>query len=80
MDSKCHGCPDIGEACEECAKSWMLTFNWDEEYDKQRDAYNSGSDIIESGTCNRCGKSYAKTIGESNISMSGLCLSCGFNP
>ena len=56
-------------------------FDWDEEYNNQRDAFYSGRhDAIEQGTCLRCGRHYTKNISQSNTSMSGYCFSCGFNP
>ena len=37
-------------------------------------------DIAEMGICLKCGKPYEKNIGQSNISRTGYCYECGFNP
>ena len=64
--------------CENCLKEAEI--DWDQEYGKQYDAFSAGYKYVESGVCLRCGKLYQKTVGESNVSRSGYCLACGFNP
>jgi len=54
--------------------------DWEQEYGKQRDAFLVGDEYVESGVCLKCGRSYQKTTGESNVSRSGYCFACGFNP
>ena len=64
--------------CRNCLEETEI--DWELEYDKQRDAFLSGSQYVESGICLRCGRPYQKTVGESNVSMTGYCVACGFNP
>jgi len=39
--------------------------------------YENGQEL---GRCRECQDIYVKSVGESNISRSGYCFNCGFNP
>ena len=54
--------------------------DWDKENESQRDAFYSGDENVESGTCLCCGHGYEKNISDSNLSRSGYCTTCGWNP
>jgi len=65
--------------CENCMKDAEIeAVDWDHEY--ERDAFYSNSQYVETGICLNCGRPYQKTISESNVSRTGYCYRCGFNP
>lgn len=48
-----------------------------QDLESEGDRVEEGS---ESGTCEICGEYYEKSAGESNLSRTGQCLKCGWNP
>lgn len=53
-----------------------MVMGWNEEPTSAEDH----EDIAEQGVCEVCGRSYRKTTSESNLSRTGQCLDCGWNP
>lgn len=60
----------------------MGRWNEDGDYEDEEDWADLDEEDCwaEEGICQKCGKPYRKTVGESNVSFTGLCFSCGFNP
>jgi hypothetical protein len=46
----------------------------------KRGEYVEFADGSEGGRCKKCGRTYRKTTAEANLSMSGYCFKCGYNP
>jgi hypothetical protein len=73
MASRC----DCSGGCEFCEYTQGIDCPYDDEEEPWRE---EKVDIAEAGVCLSCGQPYEKTIGESNVSRTGFCYSCGFNP
>lgn len=73
-------CPHGREKFEKPARQAEEDFDWERENEDQRMAWESENLNIENGTCMCCGQPYSKNVSESNVSRSGYCMTCGFNP
>lgn len=70
-------CYEKEQSSEEVEKDFSL----DEDYARQTQAFHAGEhDKIEEGTCLCCGQHYTKNLEQSNLSRSGYCVECGWNP